>query len=171
MARRTPSQRLTRTDWTGDAVLTLIGGTGCLLAVFLPWANTPGSGPVNYGLTHPDTVRGVLHTEWGVPALGLALIVLAMGTLMLTLGPGRVGIVAGLVTAATGVAIVLVARDATSAAYGWSMQAGLGSVVTLFAGVLLVPIGLSSAAVAGALLYFARRNATDPPAPGTAPPN
>ena len=57
------------------------------------------------------------------------------------------------------------ANDATAAAYGLTTQAGLGSVITLFAGVLLVPIGLASAAVAGALLYFARRAATAPPGP------
>ena len=170
MALKTPRQRLTRKDWTGDAVLTVVGGAVCLVAVFLPWANVEGPGVMSYGLTHPDSVRGVLQTQWGPPALGLALAVLLLGVLMLALGPGRAGVALGLLTAAAGVAIVLVGRGGASAAYGWTTQAGMGSVVTLFAGVLLVPIGLSSAAVAGALLYFAR-GATDPPAPGTVPPN
>jgi hypothetical protein len=174
MTRFSARSRLTRKDWTGDAVLTLIGGAVCLTAVFLPWANTDSARLMNYGLTHPSTIRGVLQTPWGLPALSLALAVLLAGALMLLLGPGRVGIGLGLVTAAAGLAILLVARDATGAAYGWSTQAGLGGVVTLFAGVLLIPIGLSSALVAAALLYFggsAPAGLTDPPAPGNAPPS
>jgi hypothetical protein len=165
MALSSPRMRLTRKDWIGDAVLTVVGGAVCLVAVFLPWANTEGSGVMNYSFSHPDTIRGVLETPWGPPALALALAVSAMGVLMLAVGPGRLGVALGLLTAAAGVAIVLVARDGTAAAYGWSTQAGLGAVVTLFAGVLLVPVGLASAAVAGALLHFARRAPTAPPAP------
>ena len=163
MALSPPRLRLTRKDWIGDAVLTVLGGAVCVVAVFLPWANTDGNGLMNYSLTHPDTVRGVLETPWGLPALGLALAVAVMGVLMLALGPGRLGVALGLLTTAAGVGVVLVARDATAAAYGLGTQAGLGAVVTLFAGVLLVPIGLASAAVAGALLYFDRRSATAPP--------
>ena len=165
MALSPPRMRLTRRDWTGDAVLTVIGGVVCLAAMFLPWANVEGTGLMNYSLTHPDTVRGVLGTQWGLPALGLALAVLAVGVLMFVAGPGRLGIALGLLTAAAGVGIVLVARDATGAAYGWGTQAGLGAVITLFAGVLLVPIGLASATVAGVLLYVERRSATAPPCP------
>jgi hypothetical protein len=165
MALSPPRLRLTRKDWIGDAVLTVVGGAVCLVAVFLPWANVEGAGLMNYSLTHPDTVRGVLGTQWGLPALGLALAVSVMGVLMLVFGPGRLGIALGLLTAGAGVGIVLVAGDATGAAYGWSTQAGLGAVITLFAGVLLVPIGLASAVVAGALLYFGRRGATAPPGP------
>ena len=154
MALSPPRLRLTRKDWTGDAVLTVVGGGVCLAAVYLPWANTEGAGLVNYGLTYPDTVRGVLQTQWGLPALSLALAVSVVGVLMLVIGPGRLG-----------VAIVLVARDGTAAAYGRTTQAGLGALVTLFAGVLLVPIGLASAAVTSALLCFDRRAPTAPPAP------
>jgi hypothetical protein len=170
MALTPPRQRLTRKDWIGDAVLTLVAGSVCLVAVFLPWANSEGRGVMNYGLTHPDDIRGVLETQWGLPALGLALAVLLLGALMLRLGPGRIGIVLGLLTAAAGVALVLVARDATVAAYGWRTQAGLGSVITLFTGVLVVPIGLAAAAVAAALLYFGRRAAAEAkPSQSTSP--
>jgi len=165
MALSPPRPRLTRKDWIGPSVLTLVVGAVCLVAVFLPWANTEGSGLMNYSITHPDTVRGVLETPWGLPALALAVAVSAVGVLMLAFGPGRLGVALGLFTTAAGVGIVLVARDATAAAYGSGTQAGLGAVVTLFAGVLLVPIGVASAAVAGVLLYFARRAATAPPAP------
>ena len=165
MALSPPRLRLTRKDWIGDAVLTVIGGGVCLVAVFLPWANTEGAGLMNYSLTHPDTVRGLLQTQWGLPALSLALAVAVMGVLMLALGPGRLGVAFGLLTTAAGVGIVLVASDATAAAYGFGTQAGLGAVVTLFTGVLLVPIGVASAAVAGVLLYFGRRAATAPPGP------
>ena len=160
-----PKLRLTRKDWIGDAVLTMVGGAVCLVAVFLPWANVEGMGLMNYSLTHTDTVRGVFETPWGLPALGLALAVSVMGVLMLASGPGRVGIALGLLTAAAGVGIVLVARDATAAAYGLTTQAGPGAVITLFAGVLLVPIGVASTAVASALLYSARKTTTAPPAP------
>lgn len=178
MRRPSARTRLSRKDWTGDAVLTLLGGAVCLAAVFLPWAGTDDAGLMDFGLTHPAGIRGVLATQWGLPALTLAVVVLAMGALMLVLGPSRIGIGIGLVTAASGLTILLVARDATSAAYGWSTQAGLGAVTTMFAGVLLIPIGLSSAAVAGALLYFAGKapiaapaELRDPPTPGSAPPS
>jgi hypothetical protein len=171
MALSPPRLRLTRKDWIGDAVFTVVGGGVCLVAVFLPWANTEGAGLMNYSLTHPDTVRGLLETQWGLPALGLAVAVSVVGVLMLAIGPGRLGVVLGLLTMAAGVGIVLVARDATGAAYGLGTQAGLGAVITLFTGVLLVPIGLASAAVAGVLLYFERAATTDPPAPGNAPPS
>ena len=79
MALSPPKMRLTTKDWTGDAVLTLVGGAVCLAAVFLPWANTEGAGLMNWSLTHPDTVRGVLETQWGLPALGLALAIEILG--------------------------------------------------------------------------------------------
>jgi hypothetical protein len=170
MALTPPRQRLTRKDWTGDAVLTLILGTVCLVAVFLPWANTEGSGLMNFGLSHPESIKGVLETPWGLPALGLSLTVLACGVLMLILGPGRVGIGLGALIAVAGIAVVLVARDGTGAAYSWGTQAGLGSVTTLFAGVLIIPVGLAAAAVAGVLLYSGGVP-TDPPAPESAPPS
>jgi hypothetical protein len=159
MTRLSARSRLTRKDWTGDAVLTLIGGAACLVAVFLPWANSENGRLMNYGLTHPDAIRGVLHTPWGLPALALALTVLAVGVLMLTMDSLRTGIALGLVTAAAGLGTVLLARHGTAAAYGWGTEAGLGAVLALFTGVLLVPIGLSSAAVAGGLRWQARRQA------------
>jgi hypothetical protein len=36
MALSPPRTRLTRKDWIGDAVLTVVGGAVCLMAVFLP---------------------------------------------------------------------------------------------------------------------------------------
>ena len=89
MALSPPRLRLTRKDWIGDAVLTIVGGAVCLVAVFLPWANTEGAGLMNYSLTHPDTVRGLLETQWGLPALSLAVAVSVAGVLMLAIGPGR----------------------------------------------------------------------------------
>jgi hypothetical protein len=171
MALTPPRQRLTRKDWNGDAVLTLILGAVCLVAVFLPWANTEGSGLMNFGLRHPESIKGVLETQWGLPALGLSLTVLACGVLMLILGPGRLGIGLGVLIAVAGIAVVLVARDGTGAAYSLGTQAGLGSVTTLFAGVLIIPVGLAAAAVAGALLYLGSAAPTDPPAPESAPPS
>ena len=159
MTRLSARSRLTRKDWTGDAVLTLIGGAACLVAVFLPWANSENGRLMNYGLTHPDAIRSVLQTPWGLPALGLALIVLAVGVLMLTTDPLRAGIALGLVTAGAGLGTILLARHGIAAAYGWGTEGGVGGVLALFAGVLLLPIGLSSAAVAGGLRWQARRAA------------
>ena len=126
MAPKTPRERLTRKDWTGDAMLTVVGGAVCLVAVFLPWANVEGPGVMSYGLTHPDSVRGVLQTQWGPPALGLALAVLLLGVLMLALGPGRAGVALGLLTAAAGVAIVLVGRGGASAVVRLDDPGGAG---------------------------------------------
>jgi len=166
-----PKIRLTRRDWLGDAVLTLIAGAVLLASVFLPWANLEGDGVMDFGLTRDEGIRGVLETPWGLPALGLALAVLTMGAVMIVLGPGRIGIGLGVLIAAAGLAALLVARDATFAAYGFNTQAGLGVVITLFTGVVLIPVGLSAAAVAAALLHLGRVVPTDPPAPESAPPS
>jgi len=155
--RAHPAIRITRKDWIGDAVLALLAGVVCVASVFLPWANADTPGHVNYGLSRPNDILGVLSTQWGWPALCLALAVAAMAAAMLALGPRRLGIGLGLIIAIAGLAIVLVAADAATATYAYGYEAGLGVVVTLFAGVLLIPIGLAAAAVAWVLLYLKPR--------------
>lgn len=154
--RRLETSRISRRDWTGDAVLTLVGGGAALAAVFLPWANTDHGGSFNAGLGKPAGIHGVLQTEWGWQALVLAALVVATGALMIVLGPRRYSIPAGVLVALAGVAMMAVASDAQSR-MGFGIHAGIGLVVTLFAGLLLVPIGLASSAVAWVLRDKARQ--------------
>ena len=160
--KRLGASRISRRDWIGDAVLTLIGGSAALAAVFLPWANTDHGGAFNAALHKPAGIHGVLQTEWGWQALALAVLVVATGALMIALDPRRVGIPAGVLVAIAGVAMFAVATDAQSH-MGIGVHAGIGLVVSLFTGVLLVPIGLASAAVAWVLRYQARQIAAASP--------
>jgi hypothetical protein len=153
---RSATTRLTRRDWYGDAVLTLIGGISAVAAVFLPWANEETGGLVNFAFTTPQSIRGVLGTPWGWPALTLALLVVGAGAAMLLLGPRRHVGWLGLLVALAGVGIAAVAADGASAVYTPGTTGGLGIVVALFAGALLVPIGLASCLVAYLLQRRAR---------------
>ena len=164
------TSRISRRDWTGDAALTLVGGCAALTAVFLPWANTDDGGSFNAALGKPAGINGVLQTEWGWQALVLAVLVVAAGVLMIALGPRRYSIAAGVLVAVAGVAMMAVASDALSQ-IGFGMHAGIGLVVTLFAGLLLVPIGLASAAVAWVLRHKARQLAAAAPPSGVSSPD
>ena len=75
--RRLRQPRLLRRDWVGDGILTLLAGAALVVAVFLPWANEDKPGQVNYSFSMPDGINGVLQTQWGAPALVLALAVVA----------------------------------------------------------------------------------------------
>ena len=162
--RRFETSRISRRDWIGDAVLTLIAGFTALVAVFLPWANTDDGGSFNAGLSKPADINGVLQTSWGWQALLLAALVIAFGVLMIALGPRRYSVVAGVLVAVAGVAMIAVASDASSQ-MGLSIRAGLGLVATLVAGLLLMPIGLASSAVAWILLHQQRRMVSDAATP------
>jgi hypothetical protein len=153
---RIATSRISRRDWIGDAILTLICGGAALAAVFLPWANTDNGGSFNAAATKPSDILGVLQTEWGWKALALAVLVIVAGVLMIVLGPRRHAGWAGVFVAVAGVAMVAVASDAQSS-IGLSILTGIGLIVTLFAGVLLVPIGLASSAVAWVLRSKARQ--------------
>jgi hypothetical protein len=153
--KRRATSRISRRDWTGDAALALVGGSAALAAVFLPWANVDHGGSFNAGLSKPADINGILQTQWGWQAVVPAVLVVVIGVLMITLGPRRHGILAGVLVAAAGVAMMAVASDALNA-MGFGIHAGLGLVVSLVAGLLLVPIGLASSAVACVLRYQAR---------------
>ncbi len=139
--------RLLHRDWVGYAVLVLLCGGALLIAVFLPWANTDTGQSVNFSLSKPDAILGVLHTKWGVPALVIALAVTLLGAVMLALRPRRYSLALGFLLAAAGAGSFALADDA-SAQIGYSMGAGIGLYVTLFVGIILVPIGLATAIVA-----------------------
>lgn len=170
--KRLENPRILRRDWVGDALLTLLCGAMLVAAVFLPWANVDDEGFVNYALSKPADVNGVLQTQWGVPALGLALLVVGVGLLMAFTRPRRFSILLGLLVATCGLAVAAVAADA--AAHIGFMSPGVGMYLSLLTGVLLVPIGLAASLVAWILARADRRAPDGPPAsttlPATAPP-
>jgi hypothetical protein len=139
--------RLLRRDWVGYAVIVLLCGGALLAAVFLPWANTDTGHSVNFSLSKPDDILGVLRTRWGAPALLIALAVTLLGVLMLTLRPRRYSLVIGFLLAAAGAGSFALADNA-AAQIGSPMRSGIGLYVTLFVGVILVPIGLATVIVA-----------------------
>ena len=167
--KRLENPRLLRRDWVGDGVLTLLAGAMLVVAVFLPWANEDRPGQVNYSLSMPDDINGVLQTQWGTPAIVLALCVVALGVVVTLTAPRRFSWALGALVAACGVAVVGVGSDAAGQ-IGF-MSPGLGLYLTLFAGVLLVPIGVAAALVAWFVARAAARVATGPPTPESAPPS
>jgi len=139
--------RLLHRDWVGYSVIVLICGGALLVAVFLPWANTDTGHSVNFSLGKPDAILGVLHTRWGVPALAIALAVTLLGAVMLALRPRRYSLVLGFLLAAAGAGSFALAGDAAGQ-IGFGLRPGIGLYITLFVGVILVPIGLATAIVA-----------------------
>lgn len=154
--------RLTTRDWIGDGIITVVGGALLAGAVLLPWANdrVPG-GRVSYALTKPDEISGALATQWGLPLLGVAAVVVALGVAMIALGPHRLALLSGVVVTLSGVAASMLALDAAREALSWGYAAGSGLMLALLIGILLVPIGVASAMVG----FMLRRQA-----PEAAPP-
>ncbi len=167
--KRLENLRLRRRDWVGDGFLTLVAGSVLFVAVFLPWANEDVPGKVNYNLSMPDSINGVLQTQWGTPAIGLALCVVALGVAVALTRPRRFSWVLGVLTATAGVAAVGVGGDAASQ-IGF-MSPGIGLYLTVFAGVLLVPIGVAAALVGWFIARAVAPAPTAPPVPGSAPPS
>ena len=165
---RLTQPHLLRRDWVGDAVLTLIAGAILLAAVFLPWVNEDAPGWVNFSLRGAKEFNGVLQTQWGWPALGLAVAVLVAGAVMLLTRPRRLSIYLGALVAVLGVAVFVVAQDA-AAHIGYN-DPGVGMYLTTLLGVLLVPIGIAAALVALILVRAEGRAPDEPPAPATPPP-
>jgi hypothetical protein len=174
---RTPRfrrHRFARGDWIGYALVIMVGGAAGLVAVFLPWANEYTAQYVNFSLSKPAGVVGVLQTQWGPPVLGAALGAMAIAALLLILGPRRVtmALAAGVVVAG-----VVFAAEAISAADSMvkMYRPGIGLYVTLLTGILLVPIGLAAVTVGAIMrrsaLAAAAASATAPPAPESAPPS
>lgn len=165
--RRTRTLRLTTRDWTGDGVITVVGGVLLLVGALLPWANERLNGHrVSYALTRPDEISGVLSTRWGAPLLAVALVVVALGAVMVALGPHRLAVLSGVVVTFSGMAACVLALDAAREALMWGYAAGAGLMLTLLIGILLVPVGIAST-TAGFLL---RRATPEPAAPEPAAP-
>jgi len=167
--KRLENQRLLRRDWVGDGILTILAGAVLVVGVFLPWANEDRPGQVNYSLSMPDTINGVLQTQWGTPAIVLALCVVTLGVAVTLTTPRRFSWVLGALVAAGGVAVVGVGSDAAGQIA--FMSPGIGLYLTVFAGVLLVPIGVAAAMVAWFVARAAAKAPTVPPAPESAPPS
>ena len=160
--------RLRRRDWVGDGILTLVAGAVLVIAVFLPWANEEIRGAVNSSFSLPSDINGVLQTQWGTPAVVLALVVTGLGVLVGLTKPLRFSWMLGVAVAVCGIAAVAVAGDA--AGHIARMSPGLRIFLTTFAGVLLIPIGLATALVGWFVARTEAAAATVPPAPESAPP-
>jgi hypothetical protein len=149
-------------DWNGDAVLMLAAGVAGVIAVFLPWANDYTADFVNFSLSRPDGVGGVLQTQWGAPVLVAALVAIAVAAAMLIAGPRLLTMIVSLLGTVAGIVFVLQAMGAADSMVKL-YRPGLGLYITLLTGILLVPIGVASTIV-GQIL---RRKgaATAPPGP------
>ncbi len=167
--------RLLRRDWVGDGILTLLAGAVLVVTVFLPWANQDRPGDVNYSLSPSGGINGVLQTQWGTPALALALAVVSLGAAVTLTRPRRLSWLLGVAVTGCGVAVFAVAQDAASQ-IAW-FDPGLGLYLATLVGVLLVPIGAAAAMVAwsvaraAAPLAAASEAPTAPPAPESGPPS
>ena len=149
--------RISRRDWVGDAVLTLLAAAAGLAGVFLPWANGQNGGDVNFSLRQAPGILPALQTSWGQHALLAAGAVLIVGVVMLWAGPRRATAPLGLVSAVAGAVFVISSLNANEAMMPL-FKPGIGLYVTLLTGILLVPIGIASAMVGGILLRSHHRS-------------
>jgi len=143
--------RISRRDWVGDAVLTLLAAAVALAGVFLPWANSRTKGDVNFSLHEAPGINSAIHTAWGQHALIAVGVVVVVGVIMLWAGPRRATAPLGLLSAVAGVVFVISCLHAHDDMLPY-FKPGLGLYVTLLIGVLLIPIGIASAMVGGILL-------------------
>ena len=171
MKLRIRRHRFTRADWIGYAVLMIAGGVVGLVALFLPWANEYTREFVNFSVSKPPEITGVLQTQWGPPVLVAALAAIVAAVSLVALGPRRFTIALSLVVVAAGAVYAVESISAADSMIDL-YRPGLGLYLTLLTGILLVPIGLASLA-AGAAMRAARRASVTPapPAPESAPPS
>ena len=143
-------------DWVGDAVITLVAGLALVVSVFLPWANADVAGNVNYSLSKPAAINGVLATDWGLPVLIAGIAVVAVGLSMLVFGPNRLAILLGSGTVLAGGVVMLTVHDAAQAIMLY-YDGGMGLALAFVMAVILPIIGLASAMVGAILSARARR--------------
>jgi hypothetical protein len=170
--KRIRKVRLLHRDWIGYAVLVLICGSALLAATLLPWANALNGHSVNFSLGKAEGILAVMHTRWGVPALGLAIVVTLTAVAMLGMRPRRYTLLLGFLLAAAGAGCFALADNAAGN-LGGMFSPGIGLYTTLFVGIILVPIGLATAIVAFLLArgYGATpRDRATPEAPGAPAP-
>jgi hypothetical protein len=147
--------RISRRDWVGDAVVTLVAAAVGVIGVFLPWANGQNGGDVNFSLHQTPGISSAIHTAWGQHALLAAAVVILIGLIMLWAGPRRATAPLGLLSAVAGAVFVISSLHAHEAMMPL-FKPGLGLYVTLLTGILLMPIGIASAMVGGILLHAGR---------------
>jgi len=154
---------LNQNDWIGDAFLTVVFGGAAIVSVFLPWANVATRHDVNFSLSKPGFVKTALQTSYGAPALWLGIVVVALGVLMVVLGPRRLRFWPGLVTIAAAIATIVDCALVAHTIYG-PFRPGVGLFVLTLTAILLMPIGFASATVG----YFVggRRRRAAPAAAG-----
>jgi hypothetical protein len=165
---RTP-HRFGRLDWIGDAAVTLACAAAVLVCLFLPWANTGGSGSVDYSAARSAGLNGVMATQFGWPVLALGSIVAIVGVLMLVTGPRRSLTVACGLTSACGLVLIGVALAADRTIYP-PMHAGLGLYTAMMVGLVLIPVGAASAMVCEILIARARHVVQGGVLPDEGPP-
>jgi hypothetical protein len=136
-----------RADWVGDGIVTLALGGAVAAGVFLPWANLSTGHDVNLSPRATLGVNAALATPWGRPVLVLALVVVAVGLLMVLARPSRPAALPCLGVSLAGLAITLVCFSAGG--HVWDpLRPGLGLFIDTLGGILLVPTGLAAAMVA-----------------------
>ena len=131
----------------GDGIVAAGLGLAVLASVFLPWANYSTGHDVNLSVHASAGINAALATPWGLPVLGLAGLVVAIGLVMIVHRPRRLSILLCFGVSLAGAAITMVCFSA-----GWHiydpMRPGLGLYAATLGGILLVPTGLASAMVA-----------------------
>jgi hypothetical protein len=136
-----------RADWVGDGMVTVLLGLAVVAGVFLPWANYSTGHDVNLSAHSSPGINGALATQWGLPVLALAALVVVVGVAMMVRRPLKLSVLPCLGVSLAGVAITMVCFSA-----GWHiydpMRPGLGLYAATLGGILLVPTGLASAMVA-----------------------
>ena len=150
------TSRIRYRDWVGDAVITVVAGLALVVSVFLPWANADVAGNVNYSLSKPAAINGVLATDWGLPVLIAGIAVVAVGLSMLVFGPNRLAILLGSGTVLAGGVVMLTVHDAAQAIMLY-YDGGMGLALAFVMAVILPIIGLASAMVGAILSARARR--------------
>jgi hypothetical protein len=149
--------RISRKDWVGDAVVTLVAAAAGLTGAFLPWANGQNGGDVNFSLRQAPGIHSAVQTSWGQHTLLAAGAVLMVGIVMLWAGPRRATAPLGLVSAVAGAVFVISCLNAQEAMMPL-FKPGIGLYVTLLTGILLIPIGIASAMVGGILVRSCHRS-------------
>jgi len=127
-------------------VIVVFCGVALLVSLWLPWANVRDYPKQNftYALTKPAEIKYILYTDWGPPVLVVGLAVIAMGVLMLVLGPRRWLHRSFAPALAVGALVVLYdAGAAMHALYGWGYAAGTGVLAAIIVALILPLVGFA----------------------------
>ena len=143
-------------DWVGDAVITVVAGLALVVSVFLPWANADVAGNVNYSLSKPAAINGLMATDFGLPVLIAGIAVAVVGLTMLVFGPNRLAVPLGLISATAALVVLSTVHDAAHVIMPF-YDGGMGLALAFVTAMILPIIGLASAMVGAILSARARR--------------